>query len=66
MNIKGKVVESVEFCGEHGVKVLFTDKSYLHIALYEDCAETHMRLIEPTLTNDVVPVGANSLGEGSV
>ena len=66
MNIKGKVVESAEFYGTFEVKVLFTDKSYLHIAFYEDCAETHMRLVKPTLTNDVIPIGANSLGKGSI
>ena len=54
MNIKGKVVESAEFYGDFGVKVLFTDKSYLHIAFYEDCAETHMKLVKPTL---IKPVG---------
>jgi len=70
--LKGKVIESVETSAEHhkisgifvSMLIYFTDESVLDIDYRDGCIDA--LLIESTLTNDVIPIGANSLGEGSV
>jgi hypothetical protein len=44
-----KVVANVELpTGTNEVWVNFTDGTHLHIYFYEDCAETHVRLVDKT------------------
>ena len=69
MNLKGKVVECVrplEDCYK-STKTKQPTGLYVNVSIvFTDGTEVIARLIEPTLTNDVIPIGANSLGEGSV
>ena len=74
MDIKGKVVERYNFYRKESlntpskcqaVAIQFTDGSEVVIDPY-DCNWVELRLIEPTLTSDVIAIRANTLGEGSV
>lgn len=74
MDIKGKVVDRVNFYRRDGlsnptkcqaVLVQFTDGSEVVIDPLDD-AWVKLTLIKPTLNSDVVPVGTNTLGEGSI
>jgi len=72
--LKGKVIDFIETSGKHyrnpsprlcvSMLIYFTDGSVLDIDCKDGCVDA--LLIEPTLTNDVIPIGANSLREGSV
>ena len=74
MNLDGKVVRSLklnpqttsQYDGVYGGIVLrFTDSSVLIVRPWDDnCVD--VELIEPTLNSDVIPIGADTLGEGSV
>jgi hypothetical protein len=72
--LKGKVVKSAKFTNEHSgyypdmageVSILFEDGSELIIEPF-DCNYVDTTLIESTLNSDVIPIGTNTLGEGSV
>lgn len=45
--IKGKIVSHYELpLKSNTVRVYFTDNTHLCIQFYEDCVETHVRLLE--------------------
>jgi len=60
----GKTIQAVtvktEFDKFPIIELLFTDGYFYSLEILSH------NLIEPTLTSDVIPVGANTLGEGSV
>jgi len=57
--LKGKVVKSAKFTNEHSG--YYPDMAGEVSILYVDTT-----LIESTLNSDVIPIGTNTLGEGSV
>ena len=59
--LKGKVVVSFEDSDwfKDSYCLVFDDGSRLHFS-------ANYQLIESTLNSDVIPIGANTLGEGSV
>lgn len=74
MNLDSKVVKSLrlnpqttsQYSGIYGGVVLrFTDDSVLIVKPWDDnCVD--VELVEPTLSSNVISVGANTLGEGGV
>ena len=71
-NLVGKTVKEVSAMPyptnkalRRSVCITFDDGTKLSITPYE-AYFVQVKLIEPTLTNDVIPIGANSLREGSV
>lgn len=70
--LKGKVIQLVlttvggyNANGYIDITIVFTDGSKLYVQP-SDCNYIETKLIEPTLSSDVIPIGANTLGEGSV
>ena len=63
--LENKVVEdAIQFHSNTKIRINFKDNSYLLITTFSGVLE--FELVEPALTSDVVPIGANTLGEGSV
>ena len=63
--LEDKVVESaIQFSSNTKLKVSFKDGSYLLVSAFGGVLE--VSLVEPTLSGDVIPVGANTLREGSI
>ena len=63
--LDGKTVWNTRTMSRSYVQVFFEDRSVLHISVNTDSG-LNIKLIEPTLNSDVVPIGANTLGEGGV
>ena len=63
--LDGKTVWNTRTMSRSYVQVFFEDRSVLHISVNTDSG-LNIKLIEPTLNSDVIPVGTNTLGEGSV
>ena len=63
--LDGKTVWDARVMSRSYIQVLFEDKSVLHCSVSSDNT-LNIKLIEPTLTSDVIPVGTNTLGEGSI
>ena len=70
----GKTVGHIDVHERHGLEtkslasavlIWFTDGSKLVVSPY-NANHVELELIESTLTNNVIPIGTNSLGEGSV
>jgi hypothetical protein len=62
-DLVGKTIKEATWISNKKTILLFEDKSTLTI--YGD-SQLALRLIEPTLDSDVIPIGANTLGESSV
>ena len=62
-DLVGKTIKEVAWISNKKTILLFEDKSTLTI--YGD-SQLALRLIEPTLNSDVVPIGTDTLGEGGV
>lgn len=61
MKYEGKVVECL--CKAKGcIEIYFADNTYIEILI----ADGELVLVESALTSDVVPIGANTLGEARV
>lgn len=74
MNVKGKVVDRVNFYRREGLDVTtkcqavliqFTDGSEIVVDPLDN-AWVKLTLIEPTLNSDVISIGTDTLGEGSI
>ena len=63
--LDGKTVWDARVMSRSYIQVLFEDKSVLHCSVNSDNT-LNIKLIEPTLTVNVIPVGTNTLGDGSV
>lgn len=63
--LEDKVVESaIQFHSNTKIRIDFKDMSYLLIEVFG--GQLNVELVEPTLNSDVIPIGTNTLGEGSV
>lgn len=65
MSIENKVVvRAMSFNSNTKLRIDFKDNAYLLVEVFGGVLE--VELVEPTLNSDVIPIGTNTLGEGSV
>lgn len=64
IELGGKTIYGVEVLSTGRIDLIFEDRSVLKITAINN--RLNLILVEPTLDSNVVPVGANTLGEGSV